>query len=57
MTTADTMRRRAMGAGLAAICLWGSLAALSVLAGAIPPFQLVAMTFALGASIGIIRAR
>ncbi len=46
-----------MAAGLAAICLWGSLAALSVLAGPVPPFQMVAMTFAVGASIGIIRAR
>lgn len=46
-----------MAAGLAAICLWGSLAALSVLAGPIPPFQMVAMTFAVGASIGIVRAR
>jgi drug/metabolite transporter (DMT)-like permease len=57
MTTVDTARRRAMASGLAAICLWGSLAALSVLAGSIPPFQMVAMTFAVGASIGIIRAR
>ena len=46
-----------MASGLAAICLWGSLAALSVLAGPIPPFQMVAMTFAIGATIGIIRAR
>lgn len=57
MMTPDTVRRRAMAAGLAAICLWGSLAALSVLAGPIPPFQMVAMTFAVGASIGIVRAR
>ncbi len=57
MTIPDTVRRRAMAAGLAAICLWGSLAALSVLAGPIPPFQMVAMTFAVGASIGIVRAR
>ena len=57
MTTIDTVRRRAMASGLVAICLWGSLAALSVLAGPIPPFQMVAMTFAVGASIGIVRAR
>lgn len=57
MMTPDTVRRRAMAAGLAAICLWGSLAALSVLAGPVPPFQMVAMTFAVGASIGIVRAR
>ena len=56
MTTVDSVKQRAMAAGLAAICLWGSLAALSVLAGPIPPFQMVAMTFAVGASIGIVRA-
>ncbi len=44
-----------MAAGLGAIILWGALATLSVLAGPIPPFQMVAMTFAIGASIGIIR--
>src|SRR3990167_3801583 len=57
MTTVDTVRRRAMASALAAICLWSSLAALSVLSGSIPPFQMVAVTFAVGASIGIIRAR
>ena len=56
MTIADADRRRAMAAGLAAIALWGALAALSVSAGPIPPFQMVAMTFAVGASIGIVRA-
>ncbi len=56
MTAADTIRRRAMAAGLVAIGLWGMLAALSVLAGSIPPFQMVAMTFAVGATIGIVRA-
>lgn len=53
----DIDRRRAMAAGMGAIALWGGLAALSVLAGAIPPFQMVAMTFAVGASLGIARAR
>jgi len=57
MTSADTVGRRAMAAGLAAICLWGSLATLSVLAGPVPPFQMVAMTFTVGAAIGIARAR
>lgn len=57
MTTVDPVQRRAMACGLAAICLWGALAALSVLAGAIPPFQMVAMTFTVGASLGIVRAR
>jgi drug/metabolite transporter (DMT)-like permease len=50
-------RRKAMLAGLAAIALWGALATLSVSAGPIPPFQMVAMTFAVGAAIGIVRAR
>ena len=57
MTSADATRRRAMAAGLAAIALWGALAALSVSAGPIPPFQMVAMTFTVGAAIGICRAR
>lgn len=56
MTPVDTIRRRAMAAGLIAIGLWGMLAALSVLAGPIPPFQMVAMTFTVGATIGIVRA-
>jgi len=46
-----------MLAGLGAIALWGALASLSVAAGAVPPFQMVAMTFAIGALLGIARAR
>ena len=46
-----------MAAGFCAIALWGALATLSVTAGPIPPFQMVAMTFAIGAAIGIVRAR
>ena len=46
-----------MTAGLAAIALWGALASLSVAAGPVPPFQMVAMTFAIGAAIGLVRAR
>ncbi len=49
--------RRAMAAGLGAIALWGALALLTVVAGPVPPFQMVAMTFAVGAAIGIARAR
>jgi len=56
MTIVDDERRRAMSAGLAAIALWGALATLSVSAGAVPPFQMVAMTFTVGAAIGIVRA-
>src|SRR5690349_5223017 len=57
MTSVPAERRRAMAAGFGAIVLWGALATLSVLAGPIPPFQMVAMTFAIGALIGIVRAR
>ena len=46
-----------MAAGMGAIALWGALATLSVLAGPIPPFQMVAMTFAIATAIGITRAR
>src|SRR6266851_3784358 len=56
MTIIDVDRRRAMAAGFCAIALWGALAALSVTAGPVPPFQMIAMTFAVGASIGIVRA-
>jgi len=45
-----------MAAGFGAIALWGALATLSVSAGPIPPFQMVAMTFTVGATIGILRA-
>src|SRR5262245_46757791 len=55
MTIVDTGRRRAMAAGFLAIALWGVLATLSVSAGPIPPFQMVAMTFAVGAAIGVVR--
>jgi drug/metabolite transporter (DMT)-like permease len=56
MTIIDVDRRRAMAAGFCAIALWGALAVLSVTAGPVPPFQMVAMTFAVGAFIGIVRA-
>ncbi|MES2601569.1 MAG: EamA family transporter [Pseudomonadota bacterium] len=38
--------------GLAAILMWSLLAALTVATGRIPPFQLLAMTFAIGACVG-----
>ena len=38
--------------GLSAIVMWSLLAALTVATGHIPPFQLAAMTFALGGCIG-----
>jgi drug/metabolite transporter (DMT)-like permease len=44
---------RATLAGLAAIVLWAALALLTTIAGPIPPFQMVAMTFAVGAAVGV----
>ncbi len=38
--------------GLTAILMWSLLAVLTVATGRIPPFQLLAMTFAIGACIG-----
>jgi drug/metabolite transporter (DMT)-like permease len=53
----DANLRKATGLGLAAILLWAALAALTALAGRIPPFQLAAMTFAIGTLVGVAWAR
>lgn len=45
--------RRATLIGSTAILLWGALATLTVLSGDIPPFQLLAMSFALGTLVGV----
>ena len=37
--------------GLTAIVMWSLLAALTVATGRVPPFQLLAMTFAIGAEV------
>ncbi len=39
--------------GLAAIVMWSLLAALTVATGRVPPFQLAAMTFAIGGLVGV----
>jgi drug/metabolite transporter (DMT)-like permease len=44
--------RAATLVGLVAVLLWATLAPLTVLAGGIPPLQLVAMSFSIGALIG-----
>lgn len=44
--------RAATGVGLIAVLLWAGLATLTVLAKGIPPLQLEAMSFAIGALIG-----
>ena len=41
--------------GLAAIVLWSTLATLTAASGAIPPFQLAAVTFLIGAAVGAAR--
>ena len=46
--------RAATLAGFAAILMWSALAVLIVATGAVPPFQLTAMTFAIGALAGAI---
>ena len=49
----DGARTRATLVGLGAVALWSSLAALTVLAGAVPPFQLTSMAFAVGTVVGL----
>lgn len=39
--------------GVTAILLWATLASLTALTGTLPPFQLLAMTFGIGALIGL----
>ncbi len=51
--TRDISGRRATLYGVAAIAMWAGLALLTVATGAIPPFQLVAMTFAIGGLCGL----
>lgn len=41
--------------GFTAVLMWAFLALLSTVAGAIPPFQLSAMTFTIGAAVGFSR--
>lgn len=45
---------RATLIGFAAILLWSLLAVLTVLTGRVPPFQLLAMTFAIGGALGFV---
>ena len=40
--------------GLTAILMWSLLAALTVASGSVPAFQLAAMTFAVGATVGFL---
>jgi len=51
MTPPDA--RKATVLGLLAVLLWAGLAALTAAVGAVPPFQLAAMTFAIGTLVGL----
>src|ERR1043166_5258075 len=46
------MTARATFIGFAAILMWSLLSLLTVASGTVPPFQLAAMTFAIGGGIG-----
>ncbi|MGL5734003.1 MAG: aromatic amino acid exporter YddG [Beijerinckiaceae bacterium] len=46
-------RARATLSGIIAIVLWGALALLTAMSGAMPPFQMTAITFAIAAALGI----
>ena len=46
-------RRRATAAGAVAVLLWASLALLTAASGRVPPFQLAAMSFAVGGAVGL----
>ena len=46
-------RRRATAAGAVAVLLWASLALLTAASGRVPPFQLAAMSFAIGGAVGL----
>lgn len=48
------MRTSATLIGFSAVAMWSLLALLTDLSGHVPPFELTAMTFALGASIGAV---
>jgi len=46
-------RRSATATGFSAILLWSLLAAFTAASGAVPPFQLAAMTFLVGGLVGV----
>lgn len=46
---------RATVVGFSAIVMWSLLAVLTVATGMVPPFQLAAITFAIGGGIGLVR--
>ena len=48
-------RNAATLCGLGAVALWSSMALLTTMAGAVPPFALTALAFALASAIGLLR--
>jgi drug/metabolite transporter (DMT)-like permease len=50
----DRASRAATAIGFGAILLWSALALLTASAGAVPPFELAALTFAIGGGLGLI---
>lgn len=55
MQPEDAQRQRtATLAGLGAIALWSSLALMTAASGLVPPFQLAAITFAFGSTLGAV---
>ena len=53
MPASPDARRRATAVGAVAVLLWSLLALLTAASGAVPPFQLAAMSFAIGAAVGV----
>ncbi len=56
MISSPSSVRRGTLVGSTAVLMWGALATLTVLSGDIPPFQLLAMAFALATLIGLLPA-
>jgi drug/metabolite transporter (DMT)-like permease len=54
VTTPDAAKRRATLIGMVAIALWSALASLAAASGTTPPFQMTALTFAVGGLAGLI---
>lgn len=53
-SSAAPARRRATLIGFTAVLMWALLALFTTLSGAVPPFQLLAMTFAIATAIGVV---
>jgi drug/metabolite transporter (DMT)-like permease len=54
VSSGSSHRRRATAAGVAAIVLWSGLAVLTTGTGAVPPFQLLALGFAIGGTVALL---